>query len=65
VIKRKEGLIQPISKCFYLLPIEFLLKYSKFVVQEPVSEKFSIFSIFISQRAVKAWIIANFHVPVI
>ena len=49
VIKRKEGLIQLKSKCFYELHIEFCVKYSKFEVQEPVSEKFAICSIFISQ----------------
>ena len=60
-----EWLIQLNGNCFYQLHIEFWLKYSKFAVQELVSEKLAIYSILISQQAVKAWIIANFQVSVI
>ena len=43
---------------------EFWIKYYKLVILEPIFERCAICLIFISQWAVKAWIITNFTIPV-
>ena len=60
ILKERKDWSSWKGNCFYQLNVEFIWKYSKFVVHE----KFAICSIFFSQRDTKAWIIANFHMRI-